>query len=56
MHKVKKSECLEALMYFHQSGFIEELTSDKRYYVTILMKKVANNYNINLEGIDDEDI
>ena len=54
-HNVSKANCLEALMYFHQQGFIEDLTSDKRYYVNILLKKVANNYNIELEGIDNED-
>lgn len=53
-HKVSKSNCLEALMYFHQQGFIEDLASDKRYYVNILLKKVANDYNIELKGIDDE--
>lgn len=54
-HKVTKTECIEAIRYFHEAGFIDELTSDKRYYVKILLKQVANKYFINLEGIDNED-
>jgi len=48
INKVTKEECMEALNYFHAEGFVEELTSDKKYYVNILLKKVANNLNIKL--------
>ena len=30
------------------------MTSDKKYYTEILLKKVANDYNIELKGINDE--
>ena len=55
-HKVTKRESLEAIRYFHEEGFIEDLRRDSRYYVTILLKEVANKHNIELVGIDDEDI
>ena len=55
MHKVNRRECLEAMRYFFEQGFIEDLTSDKKYYVNILLKKVANDYNVELKGIDDND-
>ena len=55
MHKVNRRECLEAMRYFFEQGFIEDLTSDKKYYVNILLKKVANDYNVELKGIDDKD-
>ena len=50
INKVTNQECREALEYFHAEGFIEELTFDKKYYVNILLKKVANNLNIKLDG------
>jgi|TARA_R110001592_G_scaffold61666_4_gene188208 hypothetical protein len=49
VNKVTDQECREALEYFHVQGFSEELTFDKKYYVNILLKKVANNLNIKLE-------
>ena len=49
INKVTDQECREALEYFHVQGFSEELTFDKKYYVNILLKKVANNLNIKLE-------
>jgi hypothetical protein len=41
-------ECMEAIDYLHVMGFVEEMTTDKKYYVEILLKKVANDYNLNL--------
>ena len=48
INKVTKQECIEAIEYLHAQGFVEEMTSDKKYYVEILLKKVANDYNLNL--------
>ena len=52
MNKVTKSECIEAIDYLFTNGFVDEMTSDKRHYTTILLKKVANDYNIKLVGED----
>ena len=51
INKESKDECMEAISYLFGSGFIDEMTTDKKYYTTILLKKVANHYNIKLEGI-----
>ena len=40
---------MEAIDYFFTEGFIDELTSDKKYYTMILLNKVASDYNIKLE-------
>ena len=54
INKVSKKECLDAINYFHASGYIEQIgCSDAEYYCKILLKKVANNYNIELVGIDE---
>ena len=29
-------------------GFIDDMTSDKKHYTTVLLKKVANDYGIKL--------
>ena len=50
INQVTKKECMEALDYLHGWGMVEELGKDKRHYVEILIKKVANIYNINLGG------
>jgi len=49
MNKVTKEECLRAIEYLFEQGFVDEMTSDKKYYTTILLKKVANDYNISLK-------
>ena len=54
INKVSKEECLDAIDYFWSSGFIEELTTDKKYYLTILLKKLANTYNIKLHENKEE--
>ncbi len=51
INKVKHSECLDALDYL--SGYLCEMTRDKKYYVSVLMKRVANEYNIKLEFEDE---
>ncbi len=48
LNRVTKKECMDAIDYLHVEGFVEEMTTDKKYYVKILLKKVANDYNIRL--------
>ena len=48
LNKVSKKECLDAIEYLFVEGFVGEMTSDKRHYTTILLKKVANIYNMEL--------
>ena len=48
MNKVTKKECMDAIEYLFTEGFVHEMTEDKQHYVTILLKKVANDYNIEL--------
>tara|TARA_R100000541_G_scaffold29212_1_gene38369 strand:- start:169 stop:330 length:162 start_codon:yes stop_codon:yes gene_type:complete len=48
INKVTKEDCMDAIDYLHVNGFVEEMTTDKRYYVEILLKKVANDYKIDL--------
>lgn len=48
INRVTKKECMDAIDYLHVMGFVEEMTSDKKHYVQILLKKVANDYNIRL--------
>ena len=54
INKVTKKECLDAIEYLFTMGFTLEMTRDKKYYTEILLKKVANVYNIELKGIDKE--
>jgi hypothetical protein len=35
--------------YFFVEGFIDELTTDKKYYTKILLNNAANQYGIKLE-------
>jgi len=53
VNKVTKKECLEAIEYLFEEAFIEDMTRDKKHYVKILLKKVANDYKIQLVDIDD---
>ena len=48
LNKVSKDECMEAIDYLFTAGYTKEMTTDKRYYTEILLKKVANDYNIEL--------
>ncbi len=54
LNKVSKKECMDAIEYLFTMGYTLEMTSDKKYYTEILLKKVANDYNVELKGIDDE--
>ena len=48
LNNVTKKECMDALKYLFSMGFVDEMGSDKKYYTTILLKKVANIYGIKL--------
>jgi len=54
INKVSKKECLDAIDYLFTMGYTLEMTRDKKYYTEILLKKVANDYNIELKGIDND--
>ena len=47
-NRTTKEECMEAIEYLFVEGFIEEMTSDKKHYTKILLKKVASIYKLNL--------
>lgn len=49
LNKVTKTECIDAIEYLYCEGFIEEMTSDQRWAVEILLKKVANDYKLKLD-------
>lgn len=51
INKVSKDQCMEAIEFLFVQGYTEEMTSDKKYFTEILLKKVANDYKIKLEGI-----
>ncbi len=55
LNKVTKKECMDAIEYLFQEGFVDEMTSDKKHYTTILLKSVANKYGMKLvwEASDD---
>jgi len=48
INQVTKKECMDAIDYLWGMGMTVEMTSDKKYYTEILLKKVANMYNIKL--------
>ena len=52
LNKVNHIQAKEAIEYLWTGGFIDEMTRDKKYYVAILLSKVANDYRIKLEGIE----
>ena len=47
-NQVTKKDCLDAIEYLFVMGFIDDMTSDKKHYTTVLLKKVANDYGIKL--------
>jgi len=49
INQVTKKQCFAAIKYLWSMGYTQEMTSDKKYYTEILLKKVANVYNIKLE-------
>ena len=48
INKVNKKQVDDAFDYFMDTGRLEELNSDDRYYLKILLKSVANKYNLKL--------
>ena len=54
LNKVSKDEVIEALDYFWSDGFINELKSDQRHYVKILLYAAANRYRIKLYDENDK--
>ena len=50
INKVNKKEVMDAIDYFWQCEDLE-CDSDRIYYLKILLKKVANDCNLKLEGI-----
>jgi len=48
LNKVTKKECIEAIDYLHREGFVEEMGTDKKFYTEILLRKVANDFNVRL--------
>lgn len=46
--KVTDKDCREALGYLFEMGFVEEMTSNSRHYVTVLANRVAEQLNIEL--------
>ena len=54
-HSVTEEEALDAIYYFWQTNALEDINTEDRYYIEILLRKVANDYNILLE-IDDNTI
>ena len=55
LNKVSKKDVIDAIEYFWKMGYITEMSGDKKYYTMVLLKKVANFYNIKLEGDDKEE-
>tara|TARA_R100001443_G_scaffold116311_1_gene136377 strand:- start:358 stop:528 length:171 start_codon:yes stop_codon:yes gene_type:complete len=47
-NKVTKEECMSAIEYLFVEGFIDEMTTDKKWATKILLNKVANVYKIDL--------
>ena len=52
INKVSKEDCLDAIEYLFCQAYVNDMTSDQRYYTKILLKKVANDYRMKLEDID----
>ena len=52
INKVSKKDCHDAIEYLFVNRFVDEMTTDKKHYTTILLKKVANDLNIKLEGVE----
>ena len=49
INKVSRKDVMEAIEFLFVEGYVHEMTSDKKYYVSKLLNKVANDYKIKLE-------
>ena len=45
----QRVELREAISYFFEAGFIDELTSDKQYYTKVLLDHAAKEFNLKLD-------
>lgn len=48
-----KKQVKDAITYFEEMGFIEELTSDKRHYAQILIDYAKENMNMDRDEVYD---
>ena len=48
LNKVTKKQINDAFEYFMDTGRLEEVNSDDRYYIEILLKSIANRQNVKL--------
>tara|TARA_R100001086_G_C11794671_1_gene247227 strand:+ start:491 stop:967 length:477 start_codon:yes stop_codon:yes gene_type:complete len=48
LNDVNDKQCIDAIEYLFEQGFVDEMTTDKRYYTNILLNKVANVLGIKL--------
>ena len=48
INKISKQEIEDAFEYFMDTGRLEELNFDDRYYIKVLLKVIANKDNIKL--------
>tara|TARA_R100000234_G_C4934618_1_gene150110 strand:- start:208 stop:411 length:204 start_codon:yes stop_codon:yes gene_type:complete len=48
LNKVTNKEVMDAIQYLHTEGFINNMRSDEAYYTKILLRKVANDFNVKL--------
>mgnify|MGYP003139132206 FL=1 len=48
LNKVTKKQIDDAFDYFMNTGRLEEVNSDDRYYIEILLKSIANRQNVKL--------
>jgi hypothetical protein len=47
-NKVSKKQIDDAFEYFMDTGRLEEVISDDRYYIKVLLKSIANQQNVKL--------
>ena len=43
----QKEKCLDALDYFWSCEDIENMTTDRKHYLKIVLNKIAKDYKIN---------
>lgn len=56
LNKVTKKQIDDAFDYFMDTGRLEEVNSDDRYYIEILLKSIANRQNVKLVFEEEGDI
>tara|TARA_R100000742_G_C4279590_1_gene104623 strand:+ start:1452 stop:1613 length:162 start_codon:yes stop_codon:yes gene_type:complete len=48
INKVSKKQIDDAFEYFMDTGRLDEVNSDDRYYIKVLLKSIANRQNVKL--------